>query len=80
MIDTGSATDDAATRGGHSADGSADGPTGSPPIESADWEDLVTTALLGTARRPGPAVPGKDPAAALLDAAAVRTVRRRAGI
>ncbi|WP_119286790.1 DUF5691 domain-containing protein [Streptomyces sp. YIM 130001] len=36
--------------------------------------------MLGTARRPGPAAPGKDAAAALLDAAAVGTVRRRAGI
>ncbi|MCX5194895.1 DUF5691 domain-containing protein [Streptomyces sp. NBC_00249] len=38
-----------------------------------DWEELVATALLGTARR------GGSPEA-LLDAAAVRTVRRRAGL
>ncbi|CAM5434565.1 DUF5691 domain-containing protein [Streptomyces abikoensis] len=38
------------------------------------WNELVTSALLGTARR----TPQK-PAAALLDAAAIETVRRRAG-
>ncbi|MFD6415137.1 DUF5691 domain-containing protein [Streptomyces sp. NPDC060194] len=38
------------------------------------WEDLVTTALLGTDRRPG------RTAEALLDAAATATVRRRAGL
>ncbi|MEE1741954.1 DUF5691 domain-containing protein [Streptomyces sp. BE147] len=52
------------------------------------WEDLVTSALLGTDRRP-PAFPGGGPApadsaatapAALLDAAALHTVRRRAGL
>ncbi|MGO4460981.1 hypothetical protein AB4039_27380, partial [Streptomyces sp. M-16] len=37
-----------------------------------DWEDLVASALLGTERR------GGSPRA-LLGAAAVRTVRRRAG-
>ncbi|MEV7285340.1 DUF5691 domain-containing protein [Streptomyces sp. NPDC093252] len=53
-------------------------PTPTPP---PPWEDLVTAALLGTDRRtppgvaPGPAAPG-----ALLDAAALETVRRRAGI
>ncbi|MFF2651012.1 DUF5691 domain-containing protein [Streptomyces sp. NPDC058045] len=48
----------------------------------ARWGDLVTAALLGTERRdpPVPAPPGEDPAAALLDAAAVATVRRRAGL
>ncbi|MBT2396096.1 DUF5691 domain-containing protein [Streptomyces sp. ISL-100] len=47
------------------------------------WEELVTTALLGTDRRtlpPGAATPGKDAPAALLDAAARQTVRRRAGL
>ncbi|MEU3468376.1 DUF5691 domain-containing protein [Streptomyces sp. NPDC006687] len=39
----------------------------------ADWEELVTAALLGTERR------GGTPEA-LLDAAAVRTLRRRAGL
>lgn len=40
---------------------------------STTWDDLVTTALLGTDRRP--ASPG-----ALLDEAALRTVRRRAAL
>ncbi|MYR66389.1 hypothetical protein GTW70_10515, partial [Streptomyces sp. SID4939] len=62
-------------------------PTGGVP-----WEELVTAALLGTDRRPlrsGPSAPGTSghPAsapgasagpAALLDAAALHTVRRRA--
>ncbi|GGV77827.1 DUF5691 domain-containing protein [Streptomyces massasporeus] len=44
------------------------------------WEGLVTTALLGTDRRTPPGTaPGPDAPAALLDAAAVETVRRRAG-
>ncbi|MEV4924470.1 DUF5691 domain-containing protein [Streptomyces roseoverticillatus] len=45
------------------------------------WDELVTSALLGTARRMPPvrARDGQDTAAALLDAAAVETVRRRAG-
>lgn len=38
-----------------------------------EWEELVAAALLGTGRRQG------DPSA-LLDAAAVQTVRRRAGL
>ncbi|MFF7332882.1 DUF5691 domain-containing protein [Streptomyces sp. NPDC008150] len=62
----------------------------SPPPGS--WEDLVTTALLGTDRRPpraaaqdasgpGERVPASMAApVALLDAAAVETVRRRAGL
>ncbi|GGU35547.1 DUF5691 domain-containing protein [Streptomyces lavendofoliae] len=49
------------------------------------WEDLVTSALLGTDRRaPADDVlarsPGKDAPVALLDAAALHTVRRRAGL
>jgi hypothetical protein len=45
------------------------------------WEGLVTTALLGTDRRTPPgAAPGPDAPLALLDAAAVETVRRRAGL
>ncbi|MEU5596500.1 DUF5691 domain-containing protein [Streptomyces sp. NPDC020298] len=45
------------------------------------WEGLVTAALLGTDRRP-PAggAPGREAPVALLDAAAVETVRRRAGL
>ncbi|UUU31412.1 DUF5691 domain-containing protein [Streptomyces sp. CA-210063] len=47
----------------------------------SSWEELVTTALLGTDRRTPPgSVPGRDAPVALLDAAAVETVRRRAGI
>ncbi|MFF7891162.1 DUF5691 domain-containing protein [Streptomyces sp. NPDC007907] len=56
----------------------------STPVDApgADaWEGLVTTALLGTARRTPPGVaPGPGAPAALLDAAAVETVRRRAGL
>ncbi|MFF5963915.1 DUF5691 domain-containing protein [Streptomyces collinus] len=45
------------------------------------WEGLVTTALLGTDRRTPPGTaPGPDAPLALLDAAAVETVRRRAGL
>ncbi|MEU6116017.1 DUF5691 domain-containing protein [Streptomyces sp. NPDC047117] len=48
----------------------------------APWGELVSAALLGTDRRT-PDVPmrvGQEAAAALLDAAAVSTVRRRAGL
>ncbi|MER5459264.1 DUF5691 domain-containing protein [Streptomyces sp. NPDC002668] len=47
------------------------------------WEELVTSALLGTDRRTPPAevlTPDKHAPAGLLDAAAVQTVRRRAGL
>ncbi|WP_019634247.1 DUF5691 domain-containing protein [Actinomadura atramentaria] len=49
------------------------------------WEEHVGAALLGTARRPPPALPdapdaGSDAAARLLDQAALLTVRRRAGL
>lgn len=45
------------------------------------WEELVTAALLGTERRTPPGVaPGPEAPVALLDAAAVETVRRRAGL
>ncbi|MER6037755.1 DUF5691 domain-containing protein [Streptomyces sp. NPDC001835] len=47
----------------------------------ASWEELVTTALLGTDRRQPPAVAaGREAPVALLDAAAAATVRRRAGL
>ncbi|MGW2449127.1 DUF5691 domain-containing protein [Streptomyces sp. NPDC001675] len=47
----------------------------------ASWEELVTTALLGTDRRQPPAgAAGREAPVALLDAAAVATVRRRAGL
>ncbi|MEU3525392.1 DUF5691 domain-containing protein [Streptomyces sp. NPDC038707] len=50
-------------------------------IPDGTWEDLVTTALLGTDRRaPAHVPPGRTAPAALLDAAAVATVRRRAGL
>ncbi|MEU8683267.1 DUF5691 domain-containing protein [Streptomyces sp. NPDC048611] len=53
-----------------------------PPTAPAPWADLVSAALLGTERRTPPvaARPGQDAAAALLDAAAVSTVRRRAAL
>ncbi|MGQ5635563.1 MULTISPECIES: DUF5691 domain-containing protein [unclassified Streptomyces] len=48
---------------------------------ASSWEDLVTTALLGTDRRPVAYAGSKREAPlALLDAAAVATVRRRAGL
>ncbi|MFP1627601.1 DUF5691 domain-containing protein [Streptomyces sp. 5K101] len=50
---------------------------------TSPWEELVTAALLGTDRRTPPAglVPvGKEAPVALLDAAALHTVRRRAGL
>ncbi|GLX52774.1 hypothetical protein Shyhy01_57240 [Streptomyces hygroscopicus subsp. hygroscopicus] len=52
-----------------------------PRPDTVTWEDLVTTALLGTDRRP-PArlAPGRPAPVALLDAAAGATVRRRAGL
>lgn len=43
-----------------------------------DWEELVGAALLGTDRRRGGGPAGSPEA--LLDAAAVHTVRRRAGL
>ncbi|UQA93521.1 DUF5691 domain-containing protein [Streptomyces halobius] len=49
---------------------------------TASWSDLVSAALLGTKRRTPPvtARAGQGVAAALLDAAAVSTVRRRAAL
>ncbi|MFF4738995.1 DUF5691 domain-containing protein [Streptomyces sp. NPDC001262] len=46
------------------------------------WDELVAAALLGTERRTPPVQPrpGQDPAAALLDEAALRTVQRRAAL
>lgn len=57
--------------------------TPAPPAAPAPgaWEELVTTALLGTERRTPPGgAPGREAPVALLDAAAVETVRRRAGL
>ncbi|MGO4633654.1 hypothetical protein AB4225_22365, partial [Streptomyces sp. 2RAF24] len=44
------------------------------------WEELVTSALLGTDRRPHGGASGDAAPVALLGAAAVHTVRRRAGL
>ncbi|MGW0992859.1 DUF5691 domain-containing protein [Streptomyces sp. NPDC002523] len=65
-------------------------PTAPPPSTATNeprlpasslWEDLVTTALLGTDRRPpAGAATGREAPVALLDAAAVAVVRRRAGL
>ncbi|MFF5482615.1 DUF5691 domain-containing protein [Streptomyces sp. NPDC012935] len=53
-------------------------PVDSPP---SAWEELVTAALLGTDRRTPPGCsPGPEAPLALLDTAAVETVRRRAGL
>ncbi|THA27971.1 hypothetical protein E6R18_29875 [Streptomyces sp. A1277] len=52
-------------------------------LAASPWEDLVTSALLGTDRRPPGDASGAGPdgaASALLDAAALHTVRRRAGL
>ncbi|MEV5884042.1 DUF5691 domain-containing protein [Streptomyces sp. NPDC052020] len=55
-------------------------PAAEAPVPGG-WEDLVTAALLGTERRTPPGcAPGPDAPAALLDAAAAETVRRRAGL
>lgn len=57
------------------------GTTALTEATTTPWEDLVTAALLGTDRRPPPVrTQDKDAPAALLDAAAVQTVRRRAGL
>ncbi|GHH86273.1 DUF5691 domain-containing protein [Streptomyces capitiformicae] len=55
--------------------------TSSAASSGLSWEELVTTALLGTDRRTPPGSgSGREAPVALLDAAAVETVRRRAGI
>lgn len=57
--------------------------TASDTPVASPWEEIVTCALLGTDRRTPPAAltpGGRDPALALLDAAALHTVRRRAGL
>ncbi|CAM5470641.1 hypothetical protein SBADM41S_12334 [Streptomyces badius] len=59
-------------------------PPASGSVDSLPWEELVTSALLGTDRRPpaprAAAPYSADAPAALLDAAALHTVRRRAGL
>ncbi|MGW5197750.1 DUF5691 domain-containing protein [Streptomyces spiralis] len=56
----------------------------SAPVEAPTvgaWEESVTAALLGTDRRTPPGgTPGREAPVALLDTAAVQTVRRRAGL
>ncbi|MGP3981977.1 DUF5691 domain-containing protein [Streptomyces sp. KR80] len=55
--------------------------TTTAPHHGPSWEELVTAALLGTERRvPLLTTLGREPARALLDAAAVSAVRRRAGL
>ncbi|MFJ2396164.1 DUF5691 domain-containing protein [Streptomyces sp. NPDC087843] len=50
------------------------------PVEGS-WDELVTMALLGTERRTPPAwAAGREVPVAVLDAAAVATLRRRAGM
>ncbi|WP_369146032.1 DUF5691 domain-containing protein [Streptomyces sp. R44] len=55
-----------------------------PPADDAAWDELVSSALLGTDRRPPAGLAGstapRDMPDALLDAAALHTVRRRAGL
>ncbi|MEU6013218.1 DUF5691 domain-containing protein [Streptomyces sp. NPDC047515] len=48
-----------------------------PTVSAVPWEELVTLALLGTDRRPPE---GGGGPVGLLDAAALHTVRRRAGL
>ncbi|GHE53600.1 hypothetical protein GCM10014715_03090 [Streptomyces spiralis] len=56
----------------------------SAPVEApaaGAWEESVTAALLGTDRRTPPGgTPGREAPVALLDTAAVQTLRRRAGL
>ncbi|MDJ0383382.1 DUF5691 domain-containing protein [Streptomyces sp. G-G2] len=59
---------------GRKGDRAADG----PDCGVTDWEELVGAALLGTDRRRGGGATGSP--GALLDAAAVAAVRRRAGL
>ncbi|WP_444544924.1 DUF5691 domain-containing protein, partial [Streptomyces kronopolitis] len=60
----------------------APSPTAPGSPAPATWPALVSAALLGTERRTPPVAmrPGQSGAAALLDEAAVSTVRRRAAL
>ncbi|MFI1411633.1 DUF5691 domain-containing protein [Streptomyces sp. NPDC020707] len=69
------------------ASAAAPAPASAPTSASTEasggshWEELVTVALLGTTRRtPSGVTSRRDAPTALLDAAAVETVRRRAGM
>lgn len=56
-------------------------PTSPEAPPAVPWEEFVTVALLGTDRRTPPWLPpGREAPTALLDLAAVETVRRRAGL
>ncbi|MFE6780278.1 DUF5691 domain-containing protein [Streptomyces sp. NPDC057702] len=63
-------------------DTSDTGPAHAAARPAASWDDLLAAALLGTDRRTPPVDvrPGQDAATALLEAAAISTVRRRAGL
>ncbi len=78
----GSASAPGSTSG--SGSGPASGPgSGFDAVAGLSWEELVTSALLGTDRRPPAPRGGPAPAdapAAVLDAAALHTVRQRAGL
>ncbi len=56
-------------------------PAATEASAGSHWEELVTVALLGTTRRTPPGVTSRrDAPTALLDAAAMETVQRRAGM
>ncbi|MEI7033074.1 DUF5691 domain-containing protein [Streptomyces pratensis] len=66
----------------HSGAGAAQGQAAAA-VDRLPWEELLTSALLGTDRRPPTSCEAPGPAgapAALLDAAASHTVRQRAGL
>ncbi|MGW3648815.1 DUF5691 domain-containing protein [Streptomyces sp. NPDC000878] len=66
---------------GSKASAPGDTPSAGTPVAGGAWEELVTAALLGTERRTPPGCPpGGQAPVVLLDAAAVETVRRRAGL
>ncbi|MFI1480717.1 DUF5691 domain-containing protein [Streptomyces sp. NPDC020747] len=78
---TDTASTDAAFTDATSTDASSNDTASTEVSGGSRWEELVTAALLGTARRTPSGVPaGREAPTALLDAAAVETVRRRAGM
>ncbi|MGW3006107.1 DUF5691 domain-containing protein, partial [Streptomyces sp. NPDC001155] len=63
------------------ATSSTDSAASATAAAPSSWEDLVTTALLGTDRRPATyGGSGREAPLALLDEVAMATVRRRAGL